>query len=66
MKMKMEALKALELKLAEYSRENGAIGEHKSSNANCYACDGSCRGDCYPGCLGSCRTSCSGSCYGNN
>ena len=66
MKMNMEALKALELKLAEYSKANGSIAEHKSANTNCYACDGSCRGDCYPGCLGSCRTSCSGSCYGNN
>lgn len=27
MKMNMDALKALELKLAEYSKENGAIAE---------------------------------------
>ena len=65
MKMDMDALKALELKLAEYSKENGMISEHESLNTNCYACDGSCRGDCYPGCSGSCKTSCSGSCYGN-
>ena len=49
----MEALKALELKLAEYSKDNGAIAEHESSNKNgCNAAD----------CAGSCWTSCSGGC----
>ena len=63
MKMNMDALKALELKLDEYSKEKGAIAEHDSANTNCYACDGSCRGDCVPSCYGSCKTSCSGDCY---
>lgn len=58
MKMNMEALKALELKLAEYSKENGAIAEHESSSMNC-TCQGNaaCTGHCY----GSCTNSCSGS-----
>ena len=30
MKMKMNALKALELKPAEYGKANGAIAEHES------------------------------------
>ena len=37
MKMNIEALKALELKLAEYSKANGAIAEHGSANANSIA-----------------------------
>ena len=57
MKMNMDALKALELKLAEYSKENGAIAEHESANANC-ACSGTCLGDCYGNCKGSCAGSC--------
>lgn len=66
MKMNMEALRALELKLAEYSKENGMIAEHDSLNKNlCAGCEGSCRGDCYAGCSGSCKSSCSGSCWGN-
>lgn len=58
MKMNMDALKALELKLAEYSKENGTIAEHESSNMNryCFGCEGAC-----VGCLGSCSGSCSGS-----
>ena len=52
MKMNMDALKALELKLAEYSKENGAIAEHKSANSNCNnSCAGVCTGGCYGGCL---------------
>ena len=63
MKINLDALKALELKLAEYSKANGAIAEHKSANTNsCVSCDSSCRGRCYGGCDGSCRISCSGSC----
>ena len=59
MKMNMDALKALELKLAEYSKENGAIAKHESANANyCYDCNNSCSG----GCVGECWRSCSGSC----
>ena len=62
MKMNMEALKSLELKLAEFSKSNGAIAEHKSANANCNY--GTCYGTCY-GCHGSCDGSCSGSCKNN-
>ena len=58
MKMNMDALKTLELKLAEYSKENGAIAEHESSNVN------SCKGSCYATCYGSCKDSCVGSCVG--
>lgn len=47
MKINMEALKALELKLAEYNKKNGAIAEHTSANANCAAgCMGACHGNC--------------------
>lgn len=56
MKMNMEALKALELKLAEYSKENGTIAIHESENAN------SCKSGCTGGCYGECYHSCSGSC----
>lgn len=60
MKMNMDALKALELKLAEYSKENGSIAEHTSENKNsCGACTGSCLGQCQ----GNCKYDCSGSCY---
>ena len=51
MKINLDALKALELKLAEYSKENGAIAEHKSANQN--RCDG-----CYHGCYHSCKGGC--------
>lgn len=59
MKMNMDALKALELKLAEYSKENGAIAEHKSLSANsCKSgCTGDCVGTCYHTCAGSCKHS---------
>ena len=53
MKINMDALKALELKLAEYSKANGLIAEHKSSNTNCNGtCAGVCTGGCYGGCVG--------------
>ncbi len=55
MKMNLDALKALERKLAEYSKENGAIAKHDSSNINC---------NCYGGCMGGCKGSCSGGCKG--
>lgn len=58
MKMNMDALKALELKLAEYSKENGAISEHESANMNGCQCTGHCGSQC----SGSCSSSCSGSC----
>lgn len=57
MKINIDALKALELKLAEYSKKNGLIAEHKSSNTN------GCNNGCYQTCSGTCYTSCSGSCY---
>lgn len=61
MKMNMDALKALELKLAEYSKANGAIAEHTSENKN------GCSSGCTAGCVGSCHHSCSGSCaYSGN
>lgn len=64
MKMNLDALKALELKLAEYGKENGSIAEHDSSNGNTYgsASCGSCSGGCMFGCEGSCKHSCAGSC----
>lgn len=56
MKMNMDALKALELKLVEYSEENGAIAEHESANTN------GCQSGCTAGCVGSCYHDCAGSC----
>lgn len=56
MKMNLDALKALELKLAEYSKENGTIAEHESANVN------SCNSGCSGFCVGSCHNSCAGSC----
>lgn len=53
MKMNMDALKALELKLAEYSKENGAIAEHRSLSNNSI---------CHPGCRGTCDATCVGGC----
>ena len=61
MKMNMDALKALEFKLAEYSKENGAIAEHESSNVNCY----NCKSQCLASCSGSCSGTCSGACRGS-
>ena len=55
MKMNMDALKALELKLAEYGKENGAIAEHVSENVN------GCNSGCFNSCYGSCTHSCAGS-----
>lgn len=58
MKMNLEALKALELKLNEYSKVNGPIAAHQSMNSN--TCT-----DCYSGggCKGNCRGTCIGGCY---
>lgn len=63
MKMNMDALKALELKLAEYSQTNGVIAEHNSSNINCH-CQGGCQGNCHGTCKGGCKEGCIGSCKG--
>ena len=56
MQLNKEALKSLELKLAAYSKENGVIAEHASSNMN------SCNRGCFNQCDGSCKSTCSGSC----
>lgn len=59
MKMNLEALRALEAKLAQFSNENGPIAEHMSQNSN--SCD-----DCYRtgggGCKGTCRGTCISKC----
>ena len=58
MKMNMNALKAPELKLAEYSKENGLIAMHDSANINSgcgTTCSGQCRGTCKSGCGGGCQ-----------
>lgn len=64
--MNINALKALELKLAEYTKEKGAIAEHESANTNYCACGGNCMGTCYgsmkTGC-GTCQHACYGTCY---
>lgn len=59
MKMNMDALKALELKLAEYSKANGVIAEHESANSNCHS---SCANNCSGWCKGSCDNTCEGRC----
>ncbi len=58
MKINIDALKALELKLAEYSKANGAIAEHKSEIMNGIGCF--CQGTCGSECVGSCHYSCAG------
>ncbi len=62
MKMNIVALKALELKLAEYSKENGAIAEHESANINFCTCGS----DCKHHCTGTCQGHCQGGCKGVN
>ena len=58
MKMNLEALKALEQKLAEYSNVNGAIAEHMALNSNsctdCYS-NGGCKGTCRGTCISKCK-----------
>lgn len=57
MKMNIDALKALELKLDEFSKTNGSIAEHESANANSiYECPGSCKGSCNTTCYHGCKT----------
>ncbi|MBR4383375.1 MAG: hypothetical protein IKP64_07440 [Selenomonadaceae bacterium] len=61
MKINSDALKALELKLAEYSKANGTIAEHDSANNNSYdVCRATCKGSCFGNCLGSCAVGCTG------
>ena len=62
MRMSIDAIKTLELKLAEYSKENGVIAEHASGNMNyhevgCNTCVGKCTGTCDNSCAGSCKGS---------
>ena len=52
MKINIDALKALELKLAEYSKANGTIAEHKSVNAGCTGCSVVCGATCTGNCSG--------------
>lgn len=58
MNISMEALEALELKLAEYSKENGTIAKHESTNNNhCNGCAGTCQGLCHDnGCGATCAS----------
>lgn len=56
MKINIETLKTLELKLAKYSKENGTIAEHVSENVN------SCRGICKGSCSGTCQYLCVSAC----
>ena len=58
MKINSDALKALELKLAEYAKANGSIAEHDSANNNrCNGCAGTCQGLCHDdGCGATCRS----------
>ena len=61
MKMNMDALKALELKLAEYGKENGIISTHESASMNYCQCTGlGCGTQCSGACSGSCAGGCSG------
>ena len=62
MRMNIDAIKTLELKLAEYSKENGVIAEHEAGNMNyhevgCNTCVGKCTGTCDNTCAGSCKGS---------
>ena len=61
MKMNLDALKALELKLAEYGKENGIISTHESASMNYCQCTGlGCGTQCSGACSGSCAGGCSG------
>ena len=66
MKMNMNALKALELKLAEYGKENGTIAIHESANRNGYGSTscGTCYGGCMFDCDGGCKDGCNATSYG--
>ena len=64
MKINMEALKTLELKLTEYTKANGTIAEHESANANigCAGRSASCNGICKHMCEDSCEVTCQSFC----
>ncbi|MBD3879729.1 MAG: hypothetical protein SR1Q5_08665 [Quinella sp. 1Q5] len=55
MKINIDALKILELKLAEYSKVNGSIAEHKLVNAGCTGCSVVCGATCTGNCSGHTR-----------
>ena len=62
MQINMKALKTLELKLLEYSKENVNIAEHESGNVNfCYNCKSICKSSCIGNCRGSCADACTSS-----
>ncbi len=64
MEMNMDALKALELKLAEYSKENGSIAKHESLNNNlCNGCAVTCQGLCHDN---GCGATCASTTYNKN
>jgi len=57
MELNKDALNTLELKLAEYGKENGGISIHESMNNNDF---------CHPGCSGTCDANCSHGCRSMN
>lgn len=64
MKINIDALKILELKLAEYTKTNGAIAEHESVNNNhCNGCAGTCQGLCHDN---GCGATCASTTYNRN
>ena len=64
MEINIDALKALELKLAEYTKANGAIAEYESANENiiCAGCSANCNGTCNYMCGGNCGGTCTRTC----
>ena len=56
MKMNMEALHELELKLDEFTKENGDFVEQDSivKKQYCFGCEGSCTTHCVGSCVGDC------------
>lgn len=56
MKMNMEALHELELKLDEFTKENGESADQDSpiKNRYCFGCEGSCTTHCLGSCVGDC------------
>ena len=64
MKINMDALKALELKLTECSKANGSIAKHESVNNN--LCNGyavTCQGLCHDN---GCSATCASTTYNRN
>ena len=65
MRLNIETLKTLELKIAEYSKNNGTVAEHESMTNNCKDCTGTCTGTCQHHCKGSCDNTSYGAWYGH-